>query len=168
MAAHAQALHLTSVKSGVRNRVLLHVGNVHAVGNEQFAQLDGILEANATNACSVRANDVHGLVVNEQSAICLDAELLQRRIIDFLMGFAQLNKTGDQLAIQLLQDVTLFLGHMEQAGLPVAQSPYSDAGSLEVVDQHARAGHNAGQGIAEVLDVIVEDVGPLVALCARA
>ena len=53
---------------------------------------------------------------------------------------------------------------MEQAGLPVAQSPYSDAGSLEVVDQHARAGHNAGQGIAEVLDVIVEDVGPLVAL----
>ena len=80
------------------------------------------------------------------------------------MWLAQLDKTGDEFAIKLLQNIALFLGHVEQTGFPVAQAPHADAGGLQVIDQHARARHDAGQGVAEVLDVVVEDVRPLIAL----
>ena len=76
-------------------RCSLHGRNVHAIGDEQFTQLDRILETYATDAGRIRADDVHGLVVDEQRAIGLDAELVQRGLVDFLVWLAQLDKTGD-------------------------------------------------------------------------
>ena len=53
---------------------------------------------------------------------------------------------------------------VEQILLPVAQSPHMHAGRFQIVDEHAGARHHAGQRVDEIVEIVLQHVGPFVSI----
>ncbi len=80
------------------------------------------------------------------------------------MRFAQSHVTGHHAVLKTAQNVVTVERHREQVLLPVAQAPYVDAGCFQIVDEHARAWHHAGQRIDEIVQIVPHHIGPLVSV----
>ena len=89
------------------------------------------------------------LIVEKQTCICLEVELIEKSLIDGWIRFEQMHILGHQLVGDKAKD-TVFFFHLTQLARPVAQSINVEATIFQELDEVADTGCLHGEDIGVV------------------